>query len=83
MDWDRDWDCPNILSNTSLVGIPTDCDNLILSLIVTLFLQSVFLGMLAILANCPHGDIVQITDFTSGFNFALLAVGSFALSGVS
>lgn len=72
-----DGGCSDVVSNTSVVVIPADCDNLILSLLLTIIMQMTFY---MIACTCKFD---KVTDFAGGSNFVLLAVVSFALSGVS
>ena len=71
-----DGGCSNV-SDTAVVIIPTDCDNLALCLIVTIIMQMSFY---LVACTCKFD---KVTDFAGGSNFVLLAVITFAFSGVS
>lgn len=68
--------CSNVVER-GVVVIPRDCDNLALSLIVTVVMQMSFY----IVACTCRFD--KVTDFAGGSNFVILALLTFGLSGVS
>ncbi len=71
-----DGTCSNV-TDTAVVIIPKDCDNLILCLILTIMMQMSFY---IVACTCKFD---KVTDFAGGSNFVLLAITTFAFSGVS
>lgn len=68
--------CSNVVER-GVVVIHRDCDNLALSLIVTVVMQ---LSFYIVACTCKFD---KVTDFAGGSNFVILALLTFGLSGVS
>ena len=68
--------CSNVSGLVAPV-IPFDCDNLVLFAMVTVVMQMTFY---IVACTCKFD---KVTDFAGGSNFVVLAILSFALSGVS